>query len=116
MRNVLRALISILLSASLLFGAAFAGAPVCIDMPDVPAGAYGRYVYTQPLTALDIASVTSDCDATIKFTAGAGLSGIELPSSCYFTGESAFTSGAHYFAAFNGADVVVIEQQKLDEA
>ncbi len=44
MRNVLRALISILLSASLLFGAAFAGAPVRIDMPDVPAGAYGRYV------------------------------------------------------------------------
>ena len=74
------------------------------------------YIYTQPLTALDIASVTSDCDATIKFTAGAGLSQIVLPSSGYYTGESAFTSGAHYFAAFNGADVVVIEQQKLDEA
>ena len=74
------------------------------------------YIYTQPLTALTVASVTSDCDATIKFTAGAGLSQIGLPSSCYFTGESAFTSGAHYFAAFNGADVVVIQQQKLDEA
>lgn len=74
------------------------------------------YIYTQPLTVLDIASVTSDCDATIKFTAGAGLTGIGLPSSCYFTGESAFTSGAHYLAAFNGADVVVIQQQKLDEA
>ncbi len=74
------------------------------------------YVYTQPLTNLDIASVTSDCDATIKFTAGASLSGIGLPSSCYFTGESAFTSGSHYLAAFNGADVVIIEQQKLSEA
>ena len=73
------------------------------------------YIYTQPLTALTVASVEADCDATIKFTAGAGLSGIGLPSSCYFTGESAFTSGSHYFAAFNGADVVVIEQKKLDE-
>ena len=73
------------------------------------------YIYTQPLTALTVASVTSDCDATIKFTAGSGLSGIGLPSSCYFAGESAFTSGSHYFAAFNGADVIVIEQKKLDE-
>jgi predicted alpha-1,2-mannosidase len=44
MRNLLRALISMLLSVGLLFGSAVSGAPVRVDLPDAPSDACGRYV------------------------------------------------------------------------
>ncbi len=44
MRKLFRACISILLSVELLFGAAFLGAPARVDLPDAPAGTYGKYV------------------------------------------------------------------------
>ena len=44
MRNVLRAIISVFLSVELLFGTAFAGAPVRTRLPDAPDGGYGQYV------------------------------------------------------------------------
>ena len=44
MRNLLRGIVSVLLSVELLVGSVFAGASVRIELPDAAAGAYGRYV------------------------------------------------------------------------
>ncbi len=67
------------------------------------------YVYTQPLTNLDIASITSDCRAEFDFTAASGAQ-IGLPSGggVKLAGSSSLDSGTHYWVAVNGARVVVV--------
>ena len=66
------------------------------------------YIYTQPLTNLDIASITSDCRAEIDFTAASGAQ-IGLPSGAgiKLLGLSSLDSGVHYLVAVDGARVVV---------
>lgn len=66
------------------------------------------YIYTQPLTALIIDSITSDCRAEFDFTAASGAQ-IELPPGARIKllGLSSLEAGKHYLVVVNGARVEV---------
>jgi hypothetical protein len=65
------------------------------------------YIYTQPLTSLDIASIGDGCRAEFDLTAGAGFD-LALPPSAKRLGVSSCDSGSHYLVTVNGARVVVV--------
>ena len=64
------------------------------------------YVYTQPLTSLGIASITSDCRALFKFTAGSGFN-LGLPNGTELVGVSSYDSGARYVVAVGDGMAIV---------
>ena len=64
------------------------------------------YIYTQPLTALNFGSITSDCRALFKFTAGSGFN-LGLPSGAELVGLSAYDIGTRYVVAIGDGMVIV---------
>lgn len=70
------------------------------------------FIYTQPISAFDVTSITSDCRAAMEFTAGAAFTP-GLPASCVLFGSNACSSGGHYVVAVNGNWVVVNEGKVL---
>ena len=64
------------------------------------------YVYTQPLTALDITSVADGCRALFKFTAGAGFD-LGISSGAEIVGISSYDNGTRYAVAIGDGMAIV---------
>ena len=72
------------------------------------------YIYTQPLTSIGIASITSDCRARFKFTAGSGFD-LTLPNGADVAGTRTYETGSHYVLAIDGGMVVIAPYAILGE-
>lgn len=66
------------------------------------------YIYTQPLTALEVGSITSNARAEFDFTASSDFRFL-VPASAKCMGVDSFTSGSHYLILVDGARVVTNE-------